>query len=148
MKLNKKLLDIFKIEKTTSDEYTYTCDYINDIEDALDNYIDGSHIVYDQLLDNAVEVINSGSSATGNLNKSVGDYDMLIVLVRGDWNHLRTLVIPKGLQGYAYDCYLFSDTQYYFSGSVNFPSNTTVKIAKTSGSFSATIMQVYGIKFK
>lgn len=31
MKLNKKLLDIFKKVKTTSDEYTYTCSYINDL---------------------------------------------------------------------------------------------------------------------
>jgi len=30
MKINKKLLDIFKTTKTTSDEYTYTCSYIND----------------------------------------------------------------------------------------------------------------------
>ena len=29
MKFNKKLLDIFKKTKTTSDEYTYTCSYIN-----------------------------------------------------------------------------------------------------------------------
>lgn len=31
MKINKKLLDIFKKVKTTSDEYTYTCSYINDL---------------------------------------------------------------------------------------------------------------------
>ena len=31
LKLNKKLLDIFKTTKTTSDEHTYTCSYINDL---------------------------------------------------------------------------------------------------------------------
>lgn len=31
MKFNKKLLNIFKKVKTTSDEYTYTCSYINDL---------------------------------------------------------------------------------------------------------------------
>ena len=31
MNINKKLLDIFKNTKTTSDEYTYTCSYINDL---------------------------------------------------------------------------------------------------------------------
>ena len=38
MKINKKLLDIFKKTKTTSDEYTYTCSYINDlVEDVYSN---------------------------------------------------------------------------------------------------------------
>lgn len=37
MKLNKKLLDIFKKTKTTSDEYTYTCSYINEEFENLDN---------------------------------------------------------------------------------------------------------------
>ena len=31
MELNKKLLNIFKKTRTTSDEYTYTCSYINEI---------------------------------------------------------------------------------------------------------------------
>ena len=31
LKLNKKLLDIFKTTKTTSDEYSYTCSYVNEI---------------------------------------------------------------------------------------------------------------------
>jgi hypothetical protein len=38
MNINKKLLNIFKKVKTTSDEYTYTCSYINDlVEDVYSN---------------------------------------------------------------------------------------------------------------
>lgn len=37
MEINKKLLDIFKKEKTTSDEDTYTCSYINEELNNLDN---------------------------------------------------------------------------------------------------------------
>lgn len=38
MELNKKLLSIFKKVKTTSDEDTYTCSYINDlVEDVYSN---------------------------------------------------------------------------------------------------------------
>lgn len=39
MELNKKLLNIFKKTKTTSDEYTYTCSYINDLEDNINSSI-------------------------------------------------------------------------------------------------------------
>ena len=39
MNINKKLLDIFKKTKTTSDEYTYTCSYINDLEDNISGSI-------------------------------------------------------------------------------------------------------------
>lgn len=38
MKLNKKLLDIFKKVKTTSDEYTYACSYINTELDKKSSY--------------------------------------------------------------------------------------------------------------
>ena len=37
MELNKKLLNIFKKAKTTSDEDTYTCSYINDLETSIKN---------------------------------------------------------------------------------------------------------------
>ena len=40
MNINKKLLDIFKKTKTTSDEDTYTCSYINDLEDNINDSID------------------------------------------------------------------------------------------------------------
>lgn len=39
MKINKKLLDIFKKTKTTSDEYTYTCSYINNLEGNINDSI-------------------------------------------------------------------------------------------------------------
>jgi hypothetical protein len=49
MNINKKLLNIFKKTKTTSDEDTYTCSYVNDLEDQIDAQINNlkAYSLYD-----------------------------------------------------------------------------------------------------
>ena len=68
MKINKKLLDIFKTTKTTSDEYTYTCSYINPILDGLTGY---------SLYSN-----DSGSNGNITLSDNVSNYEYIEIFYR------------------------------------------------------------------
>lgn len=139
MKINKKLLDIFKKTKTTSDEYTYTCDYIND-------YIDGEHYQQDELILNNIEIQNVGN-ITGQC-KSIAGYDYIVVVVRGDWNHCKSIVIPSSLKTFTFDSHLFEDSTYMFSGYVHFTDDTHLKITKVGGALGLAAFHIYGIKIK
>ena len=68
MKLNKKLLDIFKKIKTTSDEYTYTCSYINPILDGLTGY--------------SLYSDDSGTNENITLSDSAANYEYLEIFYR------------------------------------------------------------------
>lgn len=68
LKLNKKLLNIFKTTKTTSDEYTYPCSYINPILDGLTGY---------SLYSN-----DSGSSGNITLSESAANYEYLEIFYK------------------------------------------------------------------
>lgn len=73
MNINKKLLDIFKKTKTTSDEYTYTCSYINDLEDQIDAQINNlkAYSLYDN---------TSGSNGEITLSDSCANYSYIEIL--------------------------------------------------------------------
>lgn len=144
MKLNLNLIkeyltNLIKSVTTTSDNETYSCNYIND-------YINGQHYQQDELILNDIEIQNVGNT-TGQC-KSIAGYDYIVVVVRGDWNHCRSILIPATLSTYAYDCHLFQDSSYMFSGYINFTDNTHLKITKSGGSFGLAVFHIYGIKIK
>jgi hypothetical protein len=68
LKLNKKLLDIFKTTKTTSDEHSYTCSYLNPILDGLTGY---------SLYSN-----DSGTTGSVTLSDSASNYEYIEIFYR------------------------------------------------------------------
>ena len=60
MFLNKKLLNIFKKTKTTSDNDTYTCNYINDKLDAIDTSL--TNLSNDMKFSNWTNLYSSGNN--------------------------------------------------------------------------------------
>lgn len=68
MFFNKKLLNIFKKTKTTTDEFTYPCSYLNPILDGLTGY----------------SLFSNDSGTTGNitLNDSVTNYEYLEIFYK------------------------------------------------------------------
>jgi hypothetical protein len=93
MKLNKKLLDIFKTTKTTSNDDTYSCSYINDKLDTIDTNI--TNLTNAMKFGNWIELINSnGNVVKYRKNRFMVEVDIFITYAHTSDTKITTL--PTG----------------------------------------------------
>lgn len=82
LKINKKLLDIFKTTKTTTDEYTYPCSYINDKLEL--SYIVATISAVQTISSNYKVNLNSIARSNGNFTLNNG-----AIKIGAGINHIR-----------------------------------------------------------
>lgn len=102
-----------------------------------------------------VETIYSGSisSGTDTLNKSIENYDFLLVVVRGATYTRGTSLIPVSLVTYGstdatpFSIVAFQSSGVYASVKLNFTDATTISVSQyTAGWGSANLENIIGIK--
>lgn len=124
--------------KSDSINDTYSCEYINSLS---------KEMTLKSLLTDSIEAGSNNTTVTASLLEDVSTFDMIVVIVRGDWNHVKSIVVPKGYYGWTWDCWVGSNTTYYGAGYVQFPTTTSLKLTWEAGGFGLTVQQVLGINF-
>lgn len=95
-------------------------------------------------------VTNVGSSKTISLSKSIQDFDLIIAITRGDYNHYRTTIFLPILSSIVQEISVRANDNYYSNGYLMITNNTTMELTleSSAGWNYMYFSKVYGIKIK
>lgn len=116
-------------------------------QDDIDKTLDKLKITTTILSDD-ISLATTSSAKTVNLNDSIQNYDMILISLRGDWNHMFSCIfLPLFLTNSHFN--IESGDYYYVRGHCGFPTDKTFKVTptKSAGWSGIYLNAVVGINF-
>lgn len=94
-------------------------------------------------------VNTSGVFTYKNLTKDPQDYDFIVIIARGDWNSVISIVMPKAIYGYTFNINIVnpSNANYYVRGHVKIDGQRlAVMLTQKAGWSGIGFSHAFGVK--